>query len=77
MNNVIYILAGIQIGAWSLFYKIGYKIGFTKKNNYYCDNMIRVFALKDMDELFDIWKGTEKSEPCIIVKPEKWYYFKR
>lgn len=79
MKTAIYIIAGLfaLAGAWFAFYKIGYKVGFHRMNNYYCDNLIKIFTLKDMDELFTIWEGTEKTEPCIIVKPEKWKNFKQ
>ena len=74
---MIYILGIFAlIGIWFIAEKIGFKAGFHQMNNYYCDNLIKVVTLKDMDELFDIWEGTEKTEPCIIVKPEKWKFFK-
>ncbi len=77
MNNVLFsvIFLFAMTGAWFTFYKIGEKVGSTRMNNYYCDNLIRVFTLADIDELVSQWEWSEKTEPFIIVNPVKWKYF--
>lgn len=77
MNIYLYILFGVFAlsGAWFTFYKIAEKIGMHQVNNYYCDNLIRVFTLADIDEIVSFWEGTEKTEPFLIVNPNKWKYF--
>ena len=64
-----------MLGSWFAFYKIGEKVGSDRMNNYYCDNLIRVFTLAEIDELVSYWECSEKTEPFIIVNPIKWRYF--
>ena len=77
MKNFIYFLEACfaLVGAWTVFYKLGESSGKTEMNAYYCDNVIKVYSLKEIEDLIHLWDCSEKTKPLIMINPEMWKYF--
>ena len=77
MNTFFYILIGLSAlsGAWFGFYQLGKKIGEERTITYYCRDVIYPLKLSDIEELINIWKGTEMTKPFAILNPIRWKDF--